>query len=248
MYYLGMRPQQIKDAVRRNVPVVVAAGAVEYHGPHLPIGTDYLIAETVVRRAEQRIECIVMPPLPFSSTMFWAAGPDDGEFDFDPEALRLYALEVLRGLVKIGFRRIYILQHHQGENGIPALTLKRAAAEVIREVTLQWGARWGRINPDELPNPDIFSMIQVAYIDSFSPYPSPEAERCPVGHGGRGETQLAMADYSHAIDMGELDQYIEEFKELPQWLEDAHLGTKEEGERWVDFCVQGWVKELGRGE
>lgn len=247
MYYLEMRPEQIRDAVRRGVPVILAAGAVEYHGPHLPVGSDYLIAETVVRRVERRCECVVMPPLPFSSTMFWAAGPDDGEFDFDPEALRLYALEVLRGLVRVGFRRVYILQHHQGDNGIPALTLKRAAAEVIRETALQWGPRWGRQDGSQLPNPDIFSSIQVAYIDSFGDYPSPQAERCPVGHGSKGETQLMMADYSAAMRMEALEEYAAEHGTLPQWLQDSHLGTQAEGERWVEFCVQGWVRELGKG-
>ncbi len=36
--------------------------------------------------------------------------PRTGEFDFDPDALLVYAREILRGLVKIGFRRIYIVR------------------------------------------------------------------------------------------------------------------------------------------
>lgn len=246
MKYLEMRPNQIRDAVKRNVPVIIAAGAVEYHGPHMPIGADFLIAETVVHHVEQKCECIIMPPLPFSSTMFWAAGPEDGEFDFDPEALRLYVLSILRGLLKIGFRKIYILQHHQGDNGLPALTLKRAAVEVIREFTQDWGYSWGRKMPEELPVQGIFGMIQVAYIDSFSRYPSLDAERCPVGHGGLGETQLIMVDHHACIDMAELDQYLNVYGSLPQWLEDAHLATKDEGERWIQFCANGWADELKR--
>jgi hypothetical protein len=34
---------------------------------------------------------------------------------------------------------------------------------------------------------------------------------------------------------------------LPRWLEDAHEDDAEDGQRWIDFCVQGWVQELGRG-
>jgi creatinine amidohydrolase len=246
MFYVEMRPKQIREAVMRNVPIVMSAGAVEYHGPHLPIGTDWLIAETILRRVEQRCECIVMPPLPFSPTMFWAAGPSDGEFDFDPEALRLYAREILRGLVKIGFRRIYVLQHHQGDNGLPALTLRRAAAEVVRETTCSWSHEWGRLPGDRLPNPDIFSLIQVAYLDSFSPYPSLEAERCPVGHGGKGETQLIMSDYASCVEMDEVTEYEKEHGTLPEWLKDAKDASREEGESWVEFCVRGWVTELAR--
>lgn len=41
MYLIKMRPGQLRDAVQRNVPVLMAAGVVEYHGPHLPVGTDF---------------------------------------------------------------------------------------------------------------------------------------------------------------------------------------------------------------
>ena len=80
-----MRPEQVQDAVRRDVPVLMAAGCVEYHGPHLPIGTDTLIASAVCERAERRAECVLMPPLAMAPTMAWARGPEEGEIDFDPE-------------------------------------------------------------------------------------------------------------------------------------------------------------------
>lgn len=249
MYYVHMRPEQIRDAVQRNVPVLIAAGSVEYHGPHLPVGTDYLIAESIIKEVEKRCECIVMPPLPFSSTMFWAAGPEDGEFDFDPEALRIYAREMLRGLVRIGFRRIYILQHHQGSDGLPSLTLRRAAAEVTREVTHGWGHAWGRQDPITLPNPEIFGMIRIAYVDSFSRYPENAMEKIPIGHGSKGETQLILAAYPEDVRMEALEEYKSEHGSLPEWLMDSHLATEEEGAAWIEFCVEGWVAELeGKGK
>jgi len=242
MYYLHMRGDEIREAVRDNVPVLIAAGSVEWHGPHLPIGTDYLIAETIVRRVERRCRCVVAPPLPFSSTMFWAAGPEDGEFDYDPETLRLNALEMFRGFVKTGFRRIYVLQHHQGDEGLPSLTIRRAAAEVMRETARGWPPGWGRA--PEIPIGNFFSMIRVAYLDSFSRYPSPDAPRCPVGHGSRGETQLMMADYGDCVKMDLLDAYERETGSLPSWLRDSRLATRDEGERWIEFCVEGWAAEL----
>jgi creatinine amidohydrolase/Fe(II)-dependent formamide hydrolase-like protein len=36
MILVKMRPEELKDAVKRNIPVIMAAGVVEYHGPHLP--------------------------------------------------------------------------------------------------------------------------------------------------------------------------------------------------------------------
>ena len=112
MYLVHMRPEQVQDAVRRNVAVVIPAGCVEYHGPHLPIGTDFLIANSVCVAAEKRVQCVLAPPLSFAPTMAWAAGPEEGEADFDPEALFVYAREALRRIAAMGFRRIYILQQH----------------------------------------------------------------------------------------------------------------------------------------
>ena len=85
MYLTHMRPEQIQDAVQRNVPVLMAAGCIEYHGPHLPIGTDFLIANSVCVEAEKRVECVMAPPLSLAPTLAWAAGPEEGEIDFDPE-------------------------------------------------------------------------------------------------------------------------------------------------------------------
>lgn len=45
MILTKMRPEELKDAVKRNIPIIMAAGVVEYHGPHLPIGTDFLISQ-----------------------------------------------------------------------------------------------------------------------------------------------------------------------------------------------------------
>lgn len=238
-----MRPEQVQDAVARNVPVLMPAGCIEYHGPHLPIGTDFLIAESICVEVETRVACVMAPPLQFAPTLDWAAGPEEGEADFEPEAFFQYARESLRRIAAMGFRRIYILQHHQGPDGLEVLCLKRAAGEVIRETVKEWGAGWGRGPSDELPNPNIFGWIRIAYLDSFSEYPGPTEGHVPVGHAGKGETQLIMASLPETVRMealGTLDR-------LPSWLEDADQADAEEGRQWLEFCIEGWVKELGRG-
>ena len=241
MYLIHMRPEQVKDAVARNVPVLMAAGCVEYHGPHLPIGTDFLIANSICVEAEKRVECVMAPPFQFAPTLNWAATPDEGEADFDPEAFFQYARESLRRIAAMGFRRIYILQHHQGPDGLEVLCLKRAAMEVVRETVHEWGAGWGQGPPEELPTPNIFGWIQIAYLDTFSAYPGPYPGNVPVGHAGKGETQLIMAALPDAVRMealGTLDR-------LPQWLEDADEADAEEGRKWLEWCIEGWVRELG---
>lgn len=242
MYLIKMRPEQVRDAVARNVPVLMPAGVVEYHGPHLPIGTDFLIANAVCEEVERRSACVMAPALPLGPTMSWAAGPEDGEIDFEPEAFYQYVHEVLKRLALMGFRRIYVLQHHQGDEGLECLCLRRAVMEMARDTGQAWGPGYGRKAEREWPNPELFRRVIVAHIDTYSDYPSPEAERVPVGHGGRGETQLIMAALPETVRMAALDTLAER----PYWLHDSEAGRADEGRRWIEFCVQGWVKELSR--
>ena len=241
MQYLMMRPEQIKDAVKRQVPIVICAGSVEFHGPQEPIGTDYLIAQAIIERVEEKCECIVMPPLPFSPTMFWAAGPEDGEFDFSSSVLGAYAKEIFSGLLEIGFRRIYVLQHHQGEDALPYLTLKKAALEAVYEICS--GFYHGHGRQCDIPMENTYGVIRMGQIDTFSKY-KPGMERCPIGHGGKGETQLVWGQYPETIDLSRLKYFEEKGLLFPDWLHDSHLATQEEGDFWLDFCAQGWADEF----
>jgi len=241
MYLINMRPEEIKRAVKNNLPVIMSAGSIEYHGPHLPVGTDFLIADSVVTEMERRIpnKCIIAPPLPYSSTMNWAGDVTEGDVDFSPDALFIYSREIFKQLTAIGFKRIYVLQHHQGPEGIPCLSLKKAAAEVIRDITKDWGHSWGRLPNDDLPNPEIFDLIKIAHADTFSQIPG----QVPFGHAGKGETQFIMATYPETVDMDELSALN---NNIPRWLEDADLATLDEGKKWFKYCADGWEQELLR--
>ena len=82
MHLIHMRPEQIQDAIQRNVPALAAAGVVEFHGPHLPVGTDFLIAQTVSESVEKRVECVLLPSFTYGPTLSWASDAKDGEIDF----------------------------------------------------------------------------------------------------------------------------------------------------------------------
>jgi len=239
-----MRPEQIRDVVKRQVPVVLVSGSVEYHGPQEPIGTDFLIPWAVIERVEKECECIVMPPLPFSPTRRWAGGPADGQFDFDSKALGVYVKELLKGILAVGFRRIYILQHHQGREALPCVTLTKAVNDVMYEIAGKHYHGWGRAGDTPMDN-FFHDVIQIAHIDTFSHY-EPGQERCPVGHGGKGETQLIWGQYPETIDLSRLDYFKEHGLFFPAWLNDAHLATQEEGDFWLDFCAKGWIGEFKR--
>ncbi len=102
------------DAIDRDAPVVIPVAAVEQHGYHLPLHTDSLLLEEVVRRAEDEVaDSVLFLPLQW-------LGNSHHHLDF-PGTLsaepRVY-LDLLTSLVENcivhGFRRILLLNGHGG--------------------------------------------------------------------------------------------------------------------------------------
>lgn len=237
MKLIAMRPEQVREAVRKDTPILIAAGVIEYHGPHLPIGTDFLIANSIVEAVEERSGAVVAPPLPLGPTGSWAAGPEDGEFDFPPEPFFHYVKAELRGILDMGFKRIYVLQHHQGPEGVQSLCLRRAAAELALEDGRAKGHSWGQRSPAE--QPQVFGRIQVLSPTSFL---KGEEANIPWGHASLGETGYILGVYPGLAKMENLPERLE-----IEWLENSSRATAEMGKRWFELCVDSWVKALTSG-
>jgi len=62
-----MRPGQIEAAGKKFPVVYVPFGLIEWHGPHLPVGTDALKAHGILVRCAERYGGVVFPPIYFHS-------------------------------------------------------------------------------------------------------------------------------------------------------------------------------------
>jgi creatinine amidohydrolase len=58
-----MRPNAVAAAMARAPVAWLPLGAIEYHAPHLPIGTDSLTAVEVLARAARELGGVVLPPV-----------------------------------------------------------------------------------------------------------------------------------------------------------------------------------------
>lgn len=69
--YADLRPDDLA-AIRATHPIVYLPwGALEWHGPHLPLGTNGMIAETVAELAVQRTGGVLLPTTWWSSSVLF---------------------------------------------------------------------------------------------------------------------------------------------------------------------------------
>jgi len=62
MRYEMMFPDQIREAIDNNVPVVLALGVLEYHGEHMTPGVDTLLVIHAIDIIEKEMPLVILPP------------------------------------------------------------------------------------------------------------------------------------------------------------------------------------------
>lgn len=108
-----------KRARDRRAVVLLPLGAVEQHGPHLPLFVDCLGAEELARRLAPRLaregwRPLLAPTLPYGASPLaerWA-----GTVSLSETTLSRLIVEIVGGLARHGFRR-FVLTNYQADPG-----------------------------------------------------------------------------------------------------------------------------------
>lgn len=114
---------EVRRIVEDGAVIIVPVGALEQHGPHLPLETDYRMALTVAEQAAQRAtdrgtRVLVTPPI-------WSGfSPHHmgfvGTVTLGADTMRAVIGDVARSLWSHGFRHILFLNGHGGNMNILA--------------------------------------------------------------------------------------------------------------------------------
>jgi creatinine amidohydrolase len=105
-------PEVKKEIESGRDTIVFALGAVEQHGHHLPLGTDWIFGEEIGHEVAHRLGAFRAPTLPIGCSRHHLAFP--GTMSLDEEAFALVVGDVVRGWARHGFRRIVLLPTHGG--------------------------------------------------------------------------------------------------------------------------------------
>jgi creatinine amidohydrolase/Fe(II)-dependent formamide hydrolase-like protein len=107
--------------------IVVPFGAVEQHGPHLPLDTDAVLGDRLGLLIAKRLNALCAPTIRIGCSQHHLSFA--GTLSFKPETLHVIVHDLVDSLATHGFRRIVLLPTHGGNEG----PLTSAAAASKRE-------------------------------------------------------------------------------------------------------------------
>jgi creatinine amidohydrolase len=107
--------EQVRDLDKARALAVLPAGAVEAHGPHLPLGTDIVISEAMARSGGERLaargyDVLILPAVSYTPAGFAAGFP--GTISVAPATVTTLILEIAGSLSRHGIRLLAVANAH----------------------------------------------------------------------------------------------------------------------------------------
>lgn len=236
--------EQMKD--KENVVIVQPIGAVEQHGPHLPIIVDAAISMGVLGKAlgqlEANIPAYALPCLYYGkSNEHWHF---PGTITLSAQTLLSVIREMAESIYRSGFRKLVLMNSHGGQPQV----MEIAARDLHQEYE------------DFLVFPLFTWRVPHVAGELIT------AEELEYGiHAGDAETSIMLSLLPEQVKM---DKAVKEYPHrLPKdsllsmegklpfaWLTkeltrsgvmgDATVATKEKGDRLLESVAAGWVRVI----
>ena len=161
--------------------VILPLGAVEQHGPHLPLLVDWLGAEEIARRIAPHLtragyRVVLAPSLPYGASPLAERWP--GTVSLSRGTLVRVIVEVVRGLARPGFRRFVLTNYQADGEHLRAMAEARTRLRGVQVAFAGFSPDAGPSSP--MVNPRVRALLR-----------SPEPDR--EWHSGELETALMLA-------------------------------------------------------
>ena len=231
---------------KANTLIIQPIGAVEQHGPHLPLVVDAAIATAVVGQAlhqlDPAIPAYALPPLYYGkSNEHWQF---PGTITLTAQTLIAVLMEMAVSVYRAGFRKLVLVNGHGGQPQvleIVARDLRQQHSDLMIFPLFVWGAPHNAaelvgaseynqgIHAGDVETSVMLSLLpnQVDMAKAVREYPN----ELPVGSLLSLEGQLpiawTMADLSRSGVVG-----------------DATVATAAKGDAILASVAAGWVKVL----
>ena len=104
--------EEIRELNPATTPVILPMGAVEAHGPHLPLDTDNILAERYTALLAERTGALALPVLPYGQV--WSLRDFPGSITVSNKTVAKLLVEVATSLYNDGFRLVIFFSAHLG--------------------------------------------------------------------------------------------------------------------------------------
>jgi len=116
--------EELRDLDKTTVLAILPVGATEAHGPHLPLATDVIIAESMAMSGARKLSArgfaaIVLPPIAYTPATFAADFP--GTVTAETGTLTATVVEIARSLAGHGISTMVVANAHLDPDNIAAL-------------------------------------------------------------------------------------------------------------------------------
>lgn len=175
-----LRGPEVASRLSRDSIVVLPLGAVEQHGPHLPLNTDLVVADAAAKAAVERVgnqtDAWLLPTLAFtkSNEHLWAPGT----ISLSAETLMRVLDDIGRSVASTPARRLLFINGHGGNSALTAM--------MNREIRLRHGLQTFLAHP---------------HMPADQGGPSSANELGMGIHGGMDETSVMLHLRPDLVDM-----------------------------------------------
>jgi creatinine amidohydrolase len=172
---LELDSRSFERRLRANPLVIVPVGALEAHGPHLPLGADQIQAESTAVALAERVDGLVAPTIAYGSAPGARRFP--GTVSLTIAQLESHVTGVLSELARSGVRRLLVLSGHAERGHMAAL--REAADQAVRDH----------------PGTRVVVLSDYDFVYELRGKESPPND----GHAGLLETSRMLALAPHAV-------------------------------------------------
>jgi creatinine amidohydrolase len=236
--------EQMPD--KENVVIIQPLGAIEQHGPHLPIAVDSAISLGVLGKALSQlnddISAYALPCLYYGKSNEHSGFP--GTITLSAQTLLAIITEMALSIYRSGFRKLILMNSHGGQPQI----MEIAARDLHQE------------HPDLA----VFPLFTWRVPHVVGEMLTPQEQEYGI-HAGDAETSIMLSLLPQQVQM---DKAVKEYPQgLPEnslldmegklpfaWLTkelsrsgvmgDATVATKEKGDRILESLAKGWVQVI----
>lgn len=101
---------EVEEKIKQKACALVPLGATEAQSLHNPMGLDYMLSTKVAEAVAEKINAVVIPPLPFGDSCTFRGFP--GAIPLRPSTMEAVLYDELTALIRSGFENIVVINNH----------------------------------------------------------------------------------------------------------------------------------------